>query len=63
MIDDDPFGSPLVKAPVTLDMMSIEELEARIVSLKGEIEACAAVIESKRRQRSLADSVFNRQTE
>lgn len=63
MIDDDPFGSPLKKTPVTLDMMSIDELEARIVALRAEIEACEAAIAAKRKQRSLADSVFGRPPE
>jgi len=60
MIDDDPFASPLKKPAVTLDLLSIDELEARIAAAKADIEACEAMIASKRRQRSVADDVFKR---
>ena len=60
MFDDDPFASPLKKAPVTLDLMSIGDLEEKIVALKAEIAACEEAIASKRKQRDVADSVFGR---
>ena len=60
MIDDDPFASPLKKAPVTLDLMSLGDLEAKIEALKAEIVACEEMIASKRRQRDVADQVFGR---
>ncbi len=60
MIDDDPFGSPLKRAPAALDLMSIDELEEKIRVLKGEIEACEREIAAKRKQRSVADAVFGR---
>lgn len=58
MIEDEP--SPLKKPPVTLDLMSIGDLEERIVNLRAEIAACEAMIASKQKQRNLADSVFGR---
>jgi uncharacterized small protein (DUF1192 family) len=58
MIDDEP--SPLKRPVVTLDLMSIEELEARIAAAKADIEACEAMIASKRRQRAAADAVFGK---
>lgn len=63
MTDDDPFGSPLKRTPVTLEMMSIDELDARVVALRAEIEACEAAIAAKRKQKALADSVFGRPPE
>ncbi len=59
MIEDDPFASPLKRA-VTLDLMSIDELEEKIRVLKGDIEACEREIAAKRKQRSVADAVFGR---
>ena len=60
MIDDDPFASPLKRPVVTLDLMSIDELEEKIVGLKAEIAACEDAIAAKRMQRDMADSVFGR---
>jgi uncharacterized small protein (DUF1192 family) len=60
MIDDDPFGSPLKPAVLTLELMSIDELEAKIAGLKAEIAACEQAIAAKRKQRDFADSVFGR---
>lgn len=61
MIDDDPFAAP-AKKPVPLQAQlenaSIEELEARIVTLQGEIQMCEASIKAKRAQREAAHSVF-----
>ena len=58
MIDDEP--SPLKRPVVTLDLLSIEELEARIAAARADIEACEAMIASKRRQRAAADDIFKR---
>lgn len=60
MIDDDPFGSPLKRPAVTLDLMSIDELEAKIETLKADIAACEAMIAAKRKQRAAADAVFGK---
>jgi uncharacterized small protein (DUF1192 family) len=60
MIDDDPFGSPLKRPVVTLDLMSIDELEAKIAALKEEIAACEKAIAAKRQQRAAADAIFGR---
>lgn len=57
MIDDDPFA-PAPKKPIALDLMGIEELEARIETLRGEIAACERAIAAKRAQRNAADSLF-----
>jgi uncharacterized small protein (DUF1192 family) len=58
MFDDDQ--SPLRRPPMTLDLMSIEDLEAKIVALKAEIEACERMIAAKKSQRAAADAVFGR---
>jgi uncharacterized small protein (DUF1192 family) len=61
MFDDDPFAPP-AKKPVALEAQlenaSVEELEARIEKLRGEIALCEAAINAKRAQRAAADSVF-----
>jgi uncharacterized small protein (DUF1192 family) len=57
MLNDDP-ASPLMKAQPTLDMLSVEELEARIESLKAEIAACETMLAAKRRHRDAADAFF-----
>lgn len=61
MIDDDPFA-PAAKKPVPLEAQlenaSVEELEARIVKLRAEIQLCEAAIQAKRSQRAAADAVF-----
>jgi uncharacterized small protein (DUF1192 family) len=60
MHDDDPFA-PIRKAiPLEqqLENASIDELEARIERLRGEIAACEEAITAKRAQRAAADSVF-----
>lgn len=55
--------SPLKPAARSLDVMSIEELEARIESLRADIAACEAMIASKRSQRAAADAIFGRKGE
>jgi uncharacterized small protein (DUF1192 family) len=61
MLDDDPFAPP-VKKPVSLEAQlesaSIVDLEARIESLKREIQLCEKAIQAKQAQRAAADSVF-----
>lgn len=56
MIEDDP--SPLKRPAVTLDLMSIDELEEKIRVLQADIAACEREIAAKRKQRSVADAVF-----
>ena len=53
--DEEPI---LVNAPQTLEQMSIDELTARIETLKAGIAACEAEIERKRAQKSAADALF-----
>lgn len=58
MADEDPFAPRREQAPVSLERMSIEELEARVHALKAEIAACEASIAAKKAQRAAADAVF-----
>lgn len=61
MFDDDPFAPAAKKAlplAAQLEAASIEDLEARIERLKGEIAQCEQAIAAKRAQRAAADSVF-----
>jgi uncharacterized small protein (DUF1192 family) len=58
MIDDDPL-SPAPKKPLSIELMSIEELEARIQALQDEIGVCQKAIEAKRAQRTAANSLFS----
>jgi uncharacterized small protein (DUF1192 family) len=59
MLDDDPFApSPLKKAAPSLDMLSIDELEAKVEALKREIAECERMIAEKRSVRSAADAFF-----
>jgi uncharacterized small protein (DUF1192 family) len=58
MFDDDPQASPLKRPVVTLDLMSIEELEAKIVDLRAQIAACETAIAAKKKQRAAADAIF-----
>ncbi|MDX2234678.1 MAG: DUF1192 family protein [Hyphomonadaceae bacterium] len=58
MPDDDPLASPLIRPAVTLDLMSIDELTAKIQALKAEIEACERMIAAKQKQRAAADAMF-----
>lgn len=60
MFDD---VSPLKPEVRTLDLMSIEELEAKIVALKADIAACEAAIASKQKQRAAADAIFGKKGE
>jgi uncharacterized small protein (DUF1192 family) len=39
-------------------MLSVEELETRIESLKAEIAACETMLAAKRRHRDAADAFF-----
>ncbi len=47
----------VVRAP-TLDLLSIDEIEAKIAALKAEIILCEAEIERKRAQKSAAEALF-----
>lgn len=60
MFDDEQ--SPLKKAPLTLELMSVEELEHRIEDLKAQIAACEAAIAAKKKQRAAADAIFGRKS-
>jgi uncharacterized small protein (DUF1192 family) len=60
MIEDDPFGPVLRRPAESLDLMSIEELEARIETLSAEIDRCKQAIAKKRDVRTAADAFFTR---
>jgi len=51
-------NEPIPPKPLDLERLSEDELEARIVSLGEEIEACKAELERKRAHRSAADALF-----
>lgn len=53
--DEEPV---LVRKAQSLDQMSIDELEARILQLKAEIQACETEIEKKQAQKRAADALF-----
>jgi uncharacterized small protein (DUF1192 family) len=57
MIDED--ARPPKKAePQSLETLSIDELEARIVTLKSEIARCEEAIRQKRSVKNAADAFF-----
>jgi uncharacterized small protein (DUF1192 family) len=61
MFDEDPFTparKPALSLEAELETASIEELEARVARLKGEIAVCERTIAAKQAQRAAADSVF-----
>lgn len=53
--DEEPV---LVRKAQGLDQMSVDDLEARIVQLKAEIDACQTEIEKKKAQKRAADALF-----
>ena len=53
--DEEPI---LVNKAQTLDQMSVEELEQRIVALRLAIEDCEIQIAKKQAQKSAADALF-----
>ncbi len=61
MFEDDPFARP-AKPAVPMEALSVDELEARIARLKGEIAECEALIAAKQSHKNAADSVFGRKT-
>jgi uncharacterized small protein (DUF1192 family) len=52
-----PAGQP---SDAELQLFGIAELEARIATLKGQIEQCERLIAAKRDQRGLADRLFSK---
>lgn len=57
---DDLAPPPKAAKPVNIEVMSIEELEERIVALQGEIERARTMIAAKKKSRDAAASVFKR---
>ncbi|MBU6373430.1 MAG: DUF1192 family protein [Alphaproteobacteria bacterium] len=55
MIEDD---RPKPPPPLALDGLSVDELEARIARLKGEIAQCEELVARKKAHRSAADGLF-----
>ncbi len=56
--DDDRPSGQADETPPDIDLLSIEELEERIVALEAEIEIYRLVIKKKNQARGTADSVF-----
>jgi uncharacterized small protein (DUF1192 family) len=54
-MDEEPI---LTKKPVMLELMSVDELQARIVALREAIAACEAEIDRKQSQKRAADALF-----
>jgi uncharacterized small protein (DUF1192 family) len=57
MFEDDAFSRP-PKTEAPFETLSIEDLQARIVRLKGEIARCEAAIAAKQNQKQAADAMF-----
>jgi uncharacterized small protein (DUF1192 family) len=53
--DEEPIR---IRRPQALDQMSVDELSARILELRREIDACEAEIERKKAQKRAADALF-----
>ena len=56
--DDDRPSGQADAIPPDIDLLSIEELEERIIALKAEAEFYRMVIEKKKKARGAADGVF-----
>jgi uncharacterized small protein (DUF1192 family) len=54
MFEEEPAG----KAKLDLEILSVDELKARIETLKADIAACEAEIEKKQAHKSAADDIF-----
>lgn len=53
-------NEPLAKPETPLDRLSVDELHARIETLKAEIAACEAELAKKEAHKSAADSLFGK---
>lgn len=51
-------NDPIPPKPLDLERLSEDELEARIISLGDEIEACKAELARKRNHRNAANALF-----
>ena len=56
--DDRPLPKPKITVGDDLSLLSLEELEERIVAFKAEIKRNEEDLENKRQSLSAADSVF-----
>lgn len=52
-------NEPIARKPLDLEQLSEDELEARILRLREEIDACKAELDRKRSHRSAADALFS----
>lgn len=57
MLEDEAFARP-PKPEAPFETLSIDELQARIARLQGEIARCEAAIAAKQNQKRAADAVF-----
>ena len=58
MDEDEPRKTSRHEVGMVLDTLSIDELEARIALLEGEINRLKAAIAAKKDSKSAADAVF-----
>ena len=59
-MDTDELEPILKSNSIDFDTISISELEIYIVKLKEEISKCKKYIESKQKDRALAESIFKK---
>ena len=59
-MDNDELEPILKSKSIDFDTISISELEIYIVKLKEEISKCKKYIESKQKDRALAESIFKK---
>ena len=59
-LDTDDLAPPPKTPRLDLEVMSVEALAARIGELEAEIAVIRALIETKRKSRAAADSIFSR---
>ena len=55
---DEELPQPKKPKPIDLESFSIEDLEARILHLEGEIEHAKAMIKSKKASLDAANAIF-----
>lgn len=53
-------NEPVAPKPLDLERLSVDDLHARIESLKAEIAACEAELARKEKHKSAADALFGK---
>ncbi len=59
-LDTDDLAPPPKAPRLDLEVMSVEALTARIAELEAEIALIRTLIDSKKKSRAAADSIFSR---